>query len=180
MSSKSQFAKGVRVLPCSTATLRELARKIRQVLHLENTPCFPVVRILEFFQQTLEDFDFEIVEDHELPKGMFANYNPLTGFVQIKETFYKMANEGNGFARWTILHECLHHILHRNQIAALARQDNSAHRPYEDSEWQADTLACELLMPIEMIDTGMSAEEIAAKFGVSLKAARIRLEKMKR
>ena len=125
---------------------------MRQVLHLENTPYFPVVRFLEFLQQALEDFDYEVVDDKEILKGMFANYNPLTGFVQIKETIYIMANKGNGFTRWTILHECLHHILHRNQIAALARQDNMPHKPYEDSEWQANTLARELLMPLEMIE----------------------------
>ena len=176
MSTNCQFAKGVRVSPTSRATLRDTAQTIRRALKLENKAYFPVVEFLEVMQQTVEDFDFQIVTDDELPKGMFANYNPVTGIVSIKEKYYNMACTGNGFARWTLLHECLHHILHRNQMAALSRQDNEPHKPYEDSEWQADALACELLMPMGMLNENMSEKEVAETFGVSPKAARNRLK----
>ena len=176
MSSNCQFANGVRVYPTSRAALREIAKNIRRELKLENVARFPVVEFLEFMQQTVEDFDYQIVENDELSKSMFANYNPLSAMVSIKEKYYNMACIGHGFARWTLLHECLHHVLHRNQMAALSRQDNVPHKPFEDSEWQADALACELLMPLEMMNADMTVEEVAEKFGVSPQAARNRLK----
>ena len=179
MSKNGQFANGSRVKPISRDDLREIAKSIRSILQLENTPYFPVIRFLEILQRTQKDFDFQIVEKTELAKGMFSNYNPLKGLVSIIETYYVMAIEGNGFARWTILHECAHYILHRDQLAALARQDNEPHKPYEDSEWQANALTCELLMPIEMINADMTEEEVAEKFGVSPQAARNRLKSIR-
>ena len=179
MNNKYQFAKGVRVKPTSRAKLQEFAKLIRHVLKLESLLYFPVVHFLEFLQRSDDDFEFQIVENDKLPKRMFACYNPFEGIVYITEKIYKMANDGNGFARWTILHECLHHLLHRDQLAALARQDNEPHKPYEDSEWQADALTCELLMPIEMINADMTEEEVAEKFGVSPQAARNRLKSIR-
>lgn len=178
MSPKSPFAKGVRVKPCSKADLRNLAIAIRRTLRLENVAKFPVIRFLEFLQLEFEDFEYEIVPPGTLPKGVFSWFNPFKGIVSICETYYIMANKGNGFARWTILHECLHFILHKDQMAALARKDNHSHRIYEDSEWQADTLACELLMPLDHINKDMTVEEVAKLFGVSQKAARIRLNNL--
>ena len=176
MSKDCQFASGVRVNPTSRAKLQEVAKIIRKILQLEDTPYFPFVRFLEILQRSQDDFEFQIVEKKELPKGLFADYNPLMRLVRIVETYYEMANKGNGFARWTILHECCHYILHRDQLTALARQDNEPHKPYEDSEWQADALACELLMPLEMMNADMTEEEVAKTFGVSPKAARNRLK----
>ncbi len=178
MNPKSQFAKGIRVKPCSKDDLRKLAVAIRKALRLEDVPKFPIIRFLEFLQWEFEDFDYEIVEPGTLPKGVFAWFEPFTGMVSICETYYKMANEGNGFARWTVLHECLHYILHKDQMSALARQDNNSHKIYEDSEWQADTLACELLMPLNQINKEMAIDDVVKRFGVSPKSARNRLNKL--
>lgn len=51
------------------------------------------------------------------------------------------------------------------------------HKVYEDSEWQADTFASELLMPSHMCE-GLSVEEIQEKFIVSYAAAQIKFEKL--
>ena len=180
MSNTSQFASGSRVKPHSRADFREFARRIRKTLRLDKIPKFPVVRFLEYMQQTFVGFDFMVVGKGELPKGMYAYYNPITDMVVIEERFYNMANQGNGFAIWTILHECAHRLIHRDQLAALARQDNSPHAAYEDSEWQANALVAELMMPAEMIHDGMTVEEIVETFGVSPKAARTRLNNYKK
>ena len=180
MTHSSQFSRGVRVRPCSLHDLRTIAQKIRRALSLENIAWFPVIRFLELLQRTVDGFDFEIVPKGELPKGTFAYFDPITWIVRIGEPYYGMANKGDGFARWTILHECLHFFLHRNQLMALARQDNRPHKIYEDSEWQADTLAREILMPIDLITPGMTVEEVAATFGVSKKAAKYRLDKLEK
>ena len=178
MIKKNLFARGVCVKGKSIADLRDLAISMRNSLHLEFTPKFPVIRFLEFLQWKFDDFELEIVPPGTLPKGVFACYNPSSGFVTICDTYYNMANEGNGFARWTILHECAHYILHKNQIAALYRQNNRSHQIYEDSEWQADTLVCELLLPLTLINKNMSVEDVAEIFGVSKQAAKNRLNKI--
>ena len=178
MNRKGQFAKGIKVKGRKSADLRELATSIRNSLHLGSTLKFPVIRFLEVLQWKFDDFEIEIVEPSTLPKGMFACYNPCKGIVTIGETYYNMANEENGFARWTILHECAHYILHKNQMTALTRQTNRHHEIYEDSEWQADTLVCELLMPISLVKESMTVEEVAKCFGVSPRAAQNRLSKL--
>ena len=183
MTTQGQFARGSRVFPCSTKDLLEQANELRKLLCLKNIPKFPVIKFLEAMQSLYDDFDFEIVDKSELPKGYFAQYNPILGLVTISETIYKMANDfknkGYGFARWTILHECLHHILHRNQLAALTRQDNAPHKTYEDSEWQVDTLASFLLMPPDMVNADMTVDYVFKTFGVSPKAARNRLKRLR-
>ena len=178
MNMKSKFARGIRVTPRSKAELLAFAHVIRAAFHLENTPYFPVVQFLESLSVMFDDFNYEIVEPGVLPKREFACFNPFNGMISICETYYKMANEGNGFARWTILHECLHFLLHRNQLGALARQDNSPHKIYEDSEWQVNVVVCELLMPSNMISKDMTVEEVAEKFGVSKAAASNRLKNL--
>ncbi|MBO4618891.1 MAG: ImmA/IrrE family metallo-endopeptidase [Victivallales bacterium] len=180
MNHSSKFASGIRVTGRSRVELRDVASLIRKTLRLEKCAKFPVIRFLEYMQRTFEGFDFEIVEKVELPKGIYAYYNPIQDCVVIDERFYALANQGNGFALWTILHECAHRILHRKQMAAFARQDRTPHKPYEDSEWQANTLVAELMMPPEMLHDGMTAEEIVEKFGVSPKAAEVRLETYKK
>lgn len=175
MSKSSNFAGGVRVRSLSKENLRERARTIRKGLHLEEIARFPVVRFLEFLQGIKDDFDYEVVAPGILPKEMYACYDPFTGIMKIEETFYNMANEGNGFARWTILHECSHYFLHRDQMSALTQCNTHPLKAYEDSEWQANTLTCELMLPSEMLNEDMTPEEVAEMFGVSLQAAKNRL-----
>ncbi len=173
MKSKTRkFAYGVQVTPVSRVELRELAQKIRRWLKLEEVDYLPVPRLLEVLQALLDDFEFFICEKPDLPKDTFASYVPELHCVVIKETFYDMDCKGDGFARWTIVHEFAHHILHRNQLASLARKNNTKPRPFEDSEWQADAFACELLIPRYRLQEGITAEEIVERFGVTPAAAR--------
>ena len=83
--------------------------------------------------------------------------------------------------RFTLAHEFGHMVLHNSEVQgfprAISRESN--HKPFRDSEWQADAFAAELMMPAERA-RGLSAEEIARRFGVSLQAARIRESVLKR
>ena len=169
---KTKFANGVLVTPVSRIELRRQSRRIRRLLNLENVAYLPVPRLLETLQALLDDFEFFICRKTDLPKNVFASYVPSGHCIVIKEAFYDMAcRDGDGFARWTIVHEISHYILHRNQLQCLTRKLDLPHKPYEDSEWQADALTCELLIPNHLITPKMSAEEIMKEFGVTKAAA---------
>ena len=100
-------------------------------------------------------------------------------------------------ARFTVAHEIGHLILHEG--FALAR-GAVRHKHYEDSEWQADTFAAELLMPTFLVNAEIERAalclpngilyksasdpnyekilEMAARMGVSWSAIKIRLQQM--
>ena len=167
-----KFADGVQVTPLSRPFINEQARKIRKWLGLENTDYLPVPRLLEALQALLDDLEFFVCEKPDLSKGTFASYIPGLRCVIIKETYYDMACQGNGFARWTIVHEIAHHILHRNQLGSLARKANTSHKPFEDSEWQANAFASALLIPSYRLDDNVTVDDIVDRFGVTPAAAK--------
>ena len=68
-----------------------------------------------------------------------------------------------------------------DQLAALHRGEQ-AHRPFRDTEWQANAFASALLMPaqgliaLEREHGALTVVEIADRFGVSHEAAGYRLD----
>ena len=181
MANKNRkFADGVQVSPVSRAELRAEARKIRKWLKIEDVDYLPVPRLLEVLQALLDDFEFFICEKPDLPQNTFASYVPSVHCVVIKEAFYDMACRGDGFARSTIVHEISHHILHRNQLGCLARKTDVPHKPYEDSEWQANVFACELLIPHYRLHDGMTVDDVVERFGVTPAAAKSALKNYSR
>jgi Zn-dependent peptidase ImmA (M78 family) len=85
-----------------------------------------------------------------------------------------------------------HCILHTDQLIRLAQmptnqqtafhRGRTGHKPYEDTEWQANAFASALLMPARGIaslerERGyLDASLIVDRFGVSLEAAGYRLD----
>lgn len=170
----SNFASGVRVFPTSVEKLREQAREIRKLVNLTEELFFPVLKYLAILQELkIDGFDFEIVDDNELPQNTFAVFKPQKCLLLIKNSIYEKAYKNDGFARFVIMHEICHFWLHRKQELALQRRNSYDHKPYEDSEWQANTLAREILAPIYMIKEDMTIENIAEKFGISKAAAEV-------
>ncbi len=55
-------------------------------------------------------------------------------------------------------------------------------KTFEDSEWQANQFAAEILMPVDEIKyRGLrTGDDLADAFGVSTEAARIRVDRLKR
>ena len=69
-------------------------------------------------------------------------------------------------------------LLHDDNNVTLARvEKNKKIEPFRDPEWQANTFAAELLVPLDLIDT-QNIYEIAENFGVSNQVAEIRLNKL--
>lgn len=60
----------------------------------------------------------------------------------------------------------------------MARRSAKNLPSYRNSEWQADALTAEILMPYNPIKQGMSVKEIQRRYGVSASAARCRRNKI--
>ena len=54
------------------------------------------------------------------------------------------------------------------------------HKPYEDSEWQANVFACELLIPHYRLHDGMTVDDVVERFGVTPAAAKSALKNYSR
>ena len=96
--------------------------------------------------------------------------------VYVDPNYFESLSENERI--FTIAHEIAHYILHANpSIARYPRiYPGDDVKPYEDSEWQADAFAGEFLCPCQAI-RGMTPEEVADKFGVSVQAAKTQLKK---
>lgn len=136
--------KGMWVPPLSTATLRDLAERVRNIFVEPHVVAFPIMDVLEFrLGQLIPDFVMD-VQDHEtmgLDEGrVIAGSTTLI----LRSDIYEGAWRGVGRHRFTACHELAHFLLHRG--VALARTRHDSEKIYCDAEWQADTFAGTLLM----------------------------------
>ena len=166
--------------PLSTNDIRKLALKIREVFgfNTQDSKKFPIDYFLEIGMPMLEE-EFHICI---LPKDEMGNIHGLAcpdeKCIKIREDVYERAINGYGRDRFTIAHEIGHYLLHNNETVRLARiEQNKRIEAYRNPEWQADTFAAELLMPITLIDT-KNPRIISEEFGVSFTAANIRIKKI--
>lgn len=180
----SDWLHGVRVPPLSIAQLRELADMVREASHLKPEEPFPVLYFLEHsLPQAIPEFDFAVV-DH-LPDGNEAcaypdgcREHPDGPFIVLSTMVYDRACADYGRDRLTILHESSHVILHR-KVAVHHRGPRGADlKPYENSEWQANQLAAELLMPTQSFAAYSTLDKYCKTMGVSRKAAELRARKL--
>ena len=166
----------------SRQDLRMIAYSLRAQLKLENRLFFPVVEMLDVFSEIFSpQFSYEIVEDSELAINTHANTNVLfdrirTGHIQIKQSVYDGACEGNGRDRMTIAHELGHFITLCLLKFKLDKNFSKEEYPsYRDPEWQAKCFAGELLVPAHLV-CDLTPKQIASKCGVSIDAAKIQYD----
>lgn len=173
----SDWLHGVRVPALRIDDIREIASTIRQSTGLSVLAPFPALPFLELAMPALVDnFDLEIVES--LPDGNEARafpdgapHYPDGPVIQLLTQVYEKAAKHNGRARLTVLHECGHVLLHRH-VAVHHRGPRGADlNTWENSEWQANQFAAELLMPAESFSATGSLEDYVRRMGVSREAA---------
>ncbi len=97
--------------------------------------------------------------------------------IYIREDVYYRACDGNARDLFTIAHELGHLFLHSNQNVELARAEMNI-KAYENPEWQANTFAAELLMPVKLISKSDIPDSLVKRFGVSYESAKIRLKNL--
>ena len=120
---------------------------------------------------SVNNFTYEIVQDHELPESIQGDTDITNHYMRIKESVYDGACSGNGRDRYSVAHEIGHYLL--LYVMGYAFQRNISQRQlraFEDPEWQAECFAGELLMPHHLI-SGMSIYDLSDRCRVSLSAA---------
>lgn len=108
--------------------------------------------------------------------------------VVLSERMYEKLESGDPRANFLAAHEIGHAVLHAGAICAGAslhglHRRRAPLKAYEDSEWQANAFAANLLMPasgVRMLASRATQPEhvIARRFGVSVQAAGYRLRQL--
>ena len=166
--------------PLSRKRIRWLANNLRKAFNLQDDIYIPIVLILEALGRE-GCFNLELAPISEMPCA-FGEYIPSEKILRIREDIYLDASDGDGFARSTCAHELGHFIMgHGEEPIKFSRHANSTAiiKPYEDSEWQANAFAGELLVPKHLVD-GLKPMEIVEKCDVTRAMAKYQLYVYKR
>ncbi len=169
------YKSGFRVSKSSVLEIRARAASVRMILMPDGAPD------LEHFVQNLERFGItcDVVEEGFLPPGVEASCLPEKRVIYITSSTYDGIVRNEERARFTIFHELGHLLLAHSRSF---HSDTTASFPiWENSEWQADQFAAEILMPLNLIKSKnlTAAGELRTEFGVSHSAASIRLAKLR-
>lgn len=131
--------------PLSRCDIRCVARVFQKLMG--NEYCFDIIKFLEHKLPKIDpEFTLEIVEDTEL-FGAYAAACPYEHLIKVRESVYEGAIKGNGRDRFTLCHELGHYIFHKPENVIFLRADRDI-ETYRDPEWQANTFAGELLVPV--------------------------------
>jgi Zn-dependent protease with chaperone function len=136
---------------------------------------------LELFLESLENFGitYDVVDEGYLPPNVEASCLPEKRVIYITSSTYEGVIRNDDRARFTIFHELGHLLLAHSRNF---HRDTTVSFPiWENSEWQADQFAAEILMPLDVIRAKnlIVAGELRKEFGVSHTAASIRLSKLR-
>lgn len=158
--------------PTSRKALRDFACMIRSKCNIRGL-FFPVMEFLEYVLPELDkEFSLVILSDSEM-QDCYGQSCREEHAIYLREDVYNRACEGIGRDRFTVAHEISHYLLHHQGSVRFARRQTDV-PAYMNPEWQANTLAAELLMPYEGI-RGMTIDDVARECKVSYQAAAIQL-----
>lgn len=157
------------VRPLSRLDIRSIANVVRK---LAGSPVyFNIVKFIENCLSILDpEFVFLILPDCEM-KGVYAKAFPDLHIIQVRESVYLQAVNGDSRHRFTLCHELGHYLMHGPQNVVFPRIERKP-LPFEDPEWQANTFAGELLVPPE-IAAKYEENEITRLCGASYTVASI-------
>jgi hypothetical protein len=173
---------GYKVAPRNRVQLRAVADELRPMLVAEG--CYKTDPFYLDASYLLENvlhraqYTFHADDSDELVEtAAFAI--PERKLIVIRADVYDKLGEGNAFSRYTVVHEFSHIVLdhavtlHRGAVLG-------QHEWWEDSEWQANNLTAELLMPVGVVRAlGANAQQIQQRCGVSAKAVENRLKNLR-
>ena len=166
---------GYCIEPKSRKDLREIALKIREAVGLRDCIFFPIVDFMEHMMPKMfSNYNFEIIEDTELPSNQDAVTVIENGFgtVKIKQSVYDGACDGNGQHRMTIAHEIVGHFIPMCVLGfEFCRSfGDEKIEAYRDPEWQAKCIAGELMMAYHLVKD-FKPKQLMEMCGVSKSAA---------
>lgn len=156
--------------PMSRMEISKLANTLRKLLKLDDIFYVDVVRLLELALPEI-GVDYDIIEKSRMPQEALAV--PEESLILIRDDVYHRAIKNDGRARFTIIHEIGHFLMHKSNRISFAR-GNSNVPVYMDPEWQANVFAGEFLMPYDLVKD-MDVESVIKKCGVTRSAAQTQL-----
>lgn len=156
---------------------RSSRQKYTNVLHLIET-VFPHYFSDNGPGKTKGPFHVKIVKSEVENDGKIAkvSYNPLT--LSIVRDIYEKAKRGYGFERFVLAHEIGHILLHDESAKAFSHDANGGLKSAQkerSAEWQANTFAYHLLLPMQELGN-FSAYELATIYLVEMEVAEDFLE----
>lgn len=169
--------KGHRVSPRSTKDIRGLANLLRSEFNISSER-FPIVELVEILAYQ-EEIEFIITSLEDMPDD-YGLTLPKKNIIKLREDVYDDAARGGGFGRFTLAHELGHLLLHRREVVFARNQCTSNHKPFEDSEWQADKFAQELLVDVHHVNPYTTINTIADKFSITRRAAEVTFSALKK
>ncbi len=173
------FPPGFRVTPKSRDAIEFEALVVRKAFSRGTNLYFPLMPMFELeLCKLIPGFFWDIRDDGSLEDTARALTCPESKTILIENSVYEGAVKGVGKDRMTIAHEIGHLLLHQSTPYA-KKYDPNPIKVYENSEWQADVFAGELLAPIRLIH-GKGVMEIAEDFGVSPSAAKAQLRALRK
>ena len=167
--------------PMSREDIRYYAQQIRKMFGLEQWEAIDPSKLLDKLSTLLAKqefrFDYEVLPDNDKRFGFReeAKTDIQNGIIYFKESVMNDGCKDHTRARFTIMHELGHYLLHylHGQISLSRIRENSYLIPCIDPEWQANAFASEILMPFEICKE-LTVEQIMKKYNVSKTAATVR------
>lgn len=174
----------------------KVAARNRKDLRAAATDCIPLLKSHgcycsdkgSHFLNTsylLEDLLFQagytlhVLDDQELSETA-AFTVPEQQLIVMRESIYDGLSADDPFARYTVVHE-FSHIFLQHAVTLHRGSQAGDHQWWEDSEWQANNLTAEILMPVEVVkELDCKPILIQAACGVSARAVTFRLENLKK
>lgn len=175
---------GFRVKPRNIDSIRIIAEKVSDILGISKD-----IENLKF-DKFLDDLstnwgiDYVVLSHDEMLSGVEAYCIPDSLLICIRQDVYENACLGVPRDRFTIIHEIGHLLLgHKRTINRESTESqNFVFKMIEDSEWQANQFAAEILMPYNVIkELNLNTPfKIQNNFNVSLPAAVNRFNQLSR
>lgn len=164
--------------PTSNSQLRKYAKRIRKMFNCDEELYFPVLKILDYLMDE-GAIIFQILDDNDpyFLENELAKFDFYENCIYAKESVYLEAIQDIGRSRFTLTHELAHYILLRLLNFESYTMD-SAPLAFQDPEWQANTLARELLIPYDL-SKNLSILEIIDECKVSEECALVNYDRLK-
>lgn len=170
--------RGCKVPYMSRSAIREIAEAFVNVFDLQPTGNINWELQLERICRLMQVV-YDIVPDGNLPPKVEAQYYPNDRLLEISSSVYASLCDGQGRARYTLLHEFGHIVLHdATPLQRRMEYQTKWHKREEDSEWQADYFAAEVLMPLATALSCSTAKELIKITGASKQAAENRMREV--